>query len=95
MPRFRPPGQCPVCGEWVRKGAVACDSCGACSKSGWSGEADYDGLDLPDDDFDYDEYLQREFGADSQGRRRSLPWWWLVAVVLLIVLVIQALLGWW
>lgn len=92
MPRFRPPGQCPVCGEWVGKGAAACDSCGACPRSGWSGQADYDGLDLPDDDFDYDEYVQREFGAGRR-RRMALPWWAIVAIVLLVVLVIQALLA--
>jgi hypothetical protein len=63
--RFKPPGQCPACGEWVRRGAAACDDCGACEKSGWSGNTDADGLDLPDDEFDYEDFVAREFGGKS------------------------------
>jgi hypothetical protein len=93
MPRFKPPGQCPVCGEWVRKGAAACGDCGACAQSGWSGGSDHDGLDLPDDDFNYDEFLQREFGQDNEGRRAPVSWWWIVAVILFIVILLQAIGG--
>jgi hypothetical protein len=94
MPRFKPPGQCPACGEWVPKGQAACDECGACEKSGWKDvEAHTDGLDLPDDEFDYEEFISREFGSTKpkgtvSGNQHSL-WFW-VGVVLLA----SILLGW-
>ena len=91
MGKFRPPGQCPVCGEWVYRGAVACDECGACAKSGWKAEAEYDGLDLPDPDenFDYDAFIEKEFGGGSQRRLGEGRWarvWWWAAVAVLVAL---------
>lgn len=98
MARFKPPGQCPVCGEWVPRGAVACDDCGACAKSGWKENAEsYDGVDLPDEeeDFDYDDFIQREFGTNRQGRpslnKETL--WKIVAAVLLALMVLGYLLS--
>jgi hypothetical protein len=89
MAKFRPPGQCPVCGEWVYRGQVSCSECGACAKSGWKADATAaDGLDLPDEDFDYDAFLEREFGGDKKlgGRigegRMSRVWWWAAVAVL-------------
>ncbi len=85
MPRFQPPGQCPVCGEWVPRKAVACNCCGACALSGWKADAGhYDGLDLPDEDdsFDYDKFVAEEFGAPHRPHGISPLWWW-VAVLLL------------
>jgi len=46
----------------------------------------YDGLDLPDDEFDYDDFVAREFGAQAgpvSGNGRSL-WFW-VGIVLAII----------
>ncbi len=86
---FRPPGQCPVCGEWVPRGALACDGCGACGKSGWK-EDPADGLDLPDEDFDYEDFVSREFGQDHPRRARPSReqlWRWVgLAVFLALVL---------
>ena len=84
---FKPPGQCPACGEWVPRGAVACDDCGACAKSGWKENSEvYDGVDLPDDedDFDYNEFVSREFGSSKPGRamNREVFWRWVAAIVL-------------
>ncbi|NEQ69196.1 MAG: hypothetical protein F6K21_27660 [Symploca sp. SIO2D2] len=45
--KFTPPGDCPVCGAFVPRGALSCDECGSCSDTGWNEEAFYDGLDLP------------------------------------------------
>lgn len=86
---FKPPGQCPACGEWVPRGAKACDDCGACAESGWKAESDvYDGLDLPNDEFDYDAFIEAEFGGKPSAKKAILnPWWW-VALVLLIVMVL-------
>lgn len=90
--RFKPPGQCPVCGEWVYKGAAACDECGACEKSGWSGNTGADGLDLPDEDFDYDDFVAREFGGrESKKPQISNIWWW-AALLVLLALVLGVLL---
>ena len=95
MSAFKPPGQCPACGEWVPRGVLACDDCGACAKSGWKKDADeidYDGLDLPDDDedFDYDDFVKREFGQDGDGRPALTKeqMWKIVAAILLIVMVL-------
>lgn len=96
MPAFKPPGDCPVCGDFVPKGLVSCPSCGSCAKSGWNEDADYDGLDLPDapEDFDYDDFVEREFGGRKKsahlGKNGSL-WWW-VAVVLIIIAVVSLIL---
>lgn len=90
--RFKPPGQCPACGEWVPRGAAACDDCGACEKSGWSGDTHADGLNLPDDDFDYDDFVAREFGGKASKQPPGMRMWWWVALVLLIVLVVGVLL---
>lgn len=98
--RFKPPGQCPVCGEWVPRGAAACDDCGACAKSGWSGNTHEDGLDLPsgyggdDEEFDYDDFVAREFGGGGRPKRSGISstWRW-VALVLLIILVLGQLIS--
>ncbi len=89
---FKPPGQCPACGEWVPRGAAACDDCGACANSGWSGDTHADGLDLPDDEFDYDDFIAREFGGKSSKQPLTANLWWWVALALLIIFMIGALL---
>lgn len=89
--RFKPPGQCPACGEWVPRGAAACDDCGACERSGWSGDTHTDGLDLPDDEFDYDDFIAREFGGKPSKQPLSSNIWWWVALALLITFGIAAL----
>lgn len=96
MPAFKPPGQCPNCGEWVPRGALACDDCGACARSGWKADADaYDGLDLPEDGFDYEDFVRREFGSEAQEprgfRRENL--WKLVAAILLGVMILSDILA--
>ena len=76
------PFTCPVCHEEVPANAKACPECGACEKSGWSEEARYDGLDLPDEAFDHDEFVSAEFGTTPPKATLPKHWWW-VAVVLL------------
>ena len=79
MAHFKPPGDCPVCGEFVPARALACRECGSCEKTGWNEDADYDGLDLPDEAFESEE---RQPTRNSKLMQRV---WWLAAVVLLIV----------
>jgi len=91
---FKPPGQCPICHEFVPRKAVACPDCGACARSGWNeDEVGVDGLDLPDDDFDYDEFTEREFGIrNGRSRKLSQPWWHYVGLALVLVMVLSLLL---
>jgi len=79
----RTPEVCPVCGEDVPPRALACPECGADHNSGW--REDYlDGVDLPEEEFNYDDFVKREFdGRDTQGIN---PVWWITAIVLLIAL---------
>ncbi len=84
------PATCPNCGTDVPRKARACPECGACEKTGWSEAADYDGLDLPDESFNYDDFVKREFedegrpaGSNSKSKRL---WIALVALVLVIIL---------
>jgi predicted nucleic acid-binding Zn ribbon protein len=57
-----PPEICPVCGEAVPPGAKACPGCGADELSGWDdGARASDGLDLPEENFDREKFLEEEF----------------------------------
>ncbi|WP_265596198.1 hypothetical protein [Verrucomicrobium sp. BvORR106] len=86
--RPRTPDVCPVCGEDVPPEAAACRGCGADHSTGWNlAASDYDGLDLPDAEFDYDEFMHREFGQRPKWNFGGLkPLWWLTALVLLIAM---------
>jgi hypothetical protein len=78
---------CPVCGGEVPRKARSCPDCGACEKSGWSEDHHADGLNLPDDDFDYDEFTAKEFGGGA--KKTKVQWFWVIVAVLVIVA-----LGW-
>ena len=78
-----PPEYCPHCGAEVPPRAKACPECGSCELTGWSERAAGDRLGLPEEEFDYKDFVKREFGA-AQPKRRRLAWfWWAVAVVVL------------
>ncbi len=84
-----PPEICPHCGADVPRNARACPGCGSDEQTGWSDRATADRLDLPDDEFNYDEFVKAEFGGSSspQVRPHGISWlWWLVAVLLLLAL---------
>jgi len=79
------PEICPCCGAEVPPNAKACPECGADEKTGWSEEARADELGLPDENFNYEEFVKREFGG---GKKSFLPhgihwFWWAVALVIL------------
>lgn len=87
MKQSRPktPAICPVCGEDVPRGALACPECGADHNSGWREDAEsYDGLDLPGDDFNYDEFVQREFASRIKPAGIKTIWW-ITAIIVLVV----------
>ena len=75
------PETCPNCGADVPRNARACPECGADEKSGWSEDAYGERLGLPDDNFNYDEFVKGEFGTANKVRPRGISWmWWLVAL---------------
>lgn len=77
------PEICPNCGAEVPRNARACPECGADEKTGWSEAARHGHLDLPDEDFDYDDFVEKEFGGKT-AVPRGLHWfWWLVAFIVL------------
>jgi hypothetical protein len=79
---------CPGCGEDVPAGAKACPHCGACGKSGWNEESvPYDGLDLSEEDFNYEKFVQDEFGEPRKPRGKEL-FWKITGAVLLVVITI-------
>lgn len=59
---------CPNCGALVPDDAASCPECGADERTGWNDRATSQRLDLPDDDFDYSEFIENEFGE-----RKSNP----------------------
>ena len=69
-----PPDVCPVCGSDVPEDAVACPGCGADETTGWSEMARDDALDLPEESFDYDTFVQEEFGGGRKRSRAELFW---------------------
>ena len=82
----RPPETCPNCGAEVPRNAKACPECGSDEQTGWSEEARYDGLDLPDENFDYDKFVKEELSDEKASPvPRGIHWfWWLVAVGLVV-----------
>jgi len=89
------PEICPVCGEGVPRGAAACPECGADHLSGWREDADdTGGLDLPDGEFDYDEFVKKEFGTEV--KPEGIAWaWWAAAVAALLAFIAMLLRGAW
>ena len=79
------PEVCPNCGAEVPHGAKACAECGSDEKTGWSDSAYAGKLGLPDEEFNYDEFVKEEFGGER--KPRGVSWfWWVVAVLLVLLL---------
>ena len=86
---LNPPDVCPVCGEDVPRGSLACPECGADHNSGWREDANtYDGVDVPDADFNYEEFVRQEFGSGGKPARVRTAWWIAAIAVIFILLVI-------
>lgn len=86
---------CPSCDSVVEVGGV-CPGCGppvprarrkrravVVPRKSWEQDESLDGLDLPDGGFDYDTFVEREFGKTPH-RRLGIKWyWWVTGVVVL------------
>jgi len=85
---------CPQCGAEISPNARSCARCGARKEGAeWLGAERYDGVDLGEDEFDYEDFVRREFGkgGDRNWFSRLTPkerFWWTVAVVLLVAFVL-------
>jgi len=76
---------CPNCGCEVEEGALVCPECGSDEETGWSEEAEYDGLDLPDSD---DQGGPTGAGSGEGG-------WNAVAIGVVVLILLLILLGLW
>ena len=79
---------CPHCGAEVPNTAEACPECGSDEQTGWSTEGQSGGLDLPDEEFDYNDYVKREFEGEDIKPRGVRWYWWLVALGLVVGFVV-------
>ena len=84
------PETCPNCGTEVPPNAKACPECGSDEKTGWSEGAYRESLGLPDDKFDYDDFVKHELSGEKPVPHGLHWFWWLVAVLLL-----AAFVGFW
>ena len=90
---MHPPEICPHCGAEVPPKARACPECGSDEETGWSERAAAGRLGLPDEEFDYDEFLKEEFEAKpARSRPRGISWFWWTVAVLILVMILWALL---
>jgi hypothetical protein len=82
---MKPSESCSNCGAEVPANAKACPACGADEQTGWAEHAHAESLSLPDEEFDYDEFVQREFGKPA--KPAGVGWfWWAIGLLLLAVL---------
>ena len=80
-----PPETCPNCGADIPPNARACPDCGSDEKTGWSDSACAGRLGIPDENFDYNEFVKEEFGGRSV-KPRGIHWlWWVTALVLVLL----------
>ena len=87
------PDICPVCGAEVPPKVRACPECGADDTTGWNEDrAVYDGLDLPDHEFDYDEYLNKEFGASGKPAKKRWIWVFIIGLILVLIALILVIM---
>jgi len=78
------PEICPNCGVVVPRNAKACPGCGSDEKTGWSSSASEDKLGIPEEEFDYDDFVKEEFNP-APVKPRGVHWfWWLTALLLIL-----------
>ena len=83
---------CPHCGSPVPAGARRCRHCGASDECGWNEDAAEwpDGGYAEEDDFDYDAWVEREFGTAGGNRAGRAAFgmhrMWLLAVLCVLTM---------
>ncbi len=88
--RRTPPPLCPACDEPVPRNASACPNCGSDWETGWNEDGDTSGrIGVDTEEFDYEEFTQREFGGKEPARpKRTLIWigFWLIVAAIVAAL---------
>ncbi|MEX1048399.1 MAG: hypothetical protein WED15_02640 [Akkermansiaceae bacterium] len=91
---------CPSCATEVRVGEL----CPGCPKKKnkakatkakpkpWVQPKSTDGLDLPSEDFDYGDFISREFGKSPHQKTGQKWYWWVLALAILIAMFIGLIL---
>jgi len=79
------PDECSNCGTDLSSKVRACPECGACPDTGWAEEAQYESTRLPEEEFNYDDFVQREFWEGGRQAGKRLHWLWIGVAVLLIL----------
>jgi hypothetical protein len=88
------PQSCPNCGAEVPPNAKACPECGSDETTGWSENARIGGLNLPDENFDYNECIQREFGKKKSAPVPGMKMFWWFAALLTTLAMLFVFAGW-
>ena len=79
------PEVCPNCGALVPRKTKACPECGSDERTGWSESAYASNLGLPDENFDYGEFVKEEFHP-GRAKPRGIHWlWWFTALLLVLL----------
>lgn len=88
---------CPTCGALVERGAQSCPECGADDRTGWSETAGQWDPDIPtgyaEDDFDYEEFVRREFGEKGGAAAFGVRSWLLAAIAVGLCLLLLLLVA--
>ena len=88
------PEECPNCGADVPQGARACPECGADEHTGWSEEAETPGnLGIPEDSFDYEDFVKREFDGETAPDEKRRHFWRMVGLIVLLCFALPV--GYW
>ena len=92
---------CPTCGEEVHPNSKSCPHCDTTPENGWASGGEivdgYADLDLPDEDFDYDEFIAREFdgGGNPLASPRLNKIWLITGLILLGTIAFLIVRGLW
>ena len=84
--------QCPTCNHEATVG-IPCPNCAPKKKQvkaqtkSWHQDKHVEGLDLPDEDFDYNDFVKREFGR-SPHHKIGIKWYWFVVAILLVLYIV-------
>ncbi len=87
---------CPQCGALIEETASACPDCGSCKETGWSERAQYDslGTDYDEEEFDYEKFVEEEFGAPKPAARFDLSRRGWIAIGLIFLFLSLLLANW-
>ena len=86
------PESCPNCGAEVPRNAKSCPECGSDESTGWSDRARAENLGIPDENFDYDEFVEEEFGG-RESKRSGPKLFGGITIAIIVVLLILFFAG--